>query len=85
MKQEEMESRSFRASCVERVSGGLRISEFTSGFIPAKDRTPALFVATNLNNKATLGRTLGFIRERNHSRVQIVGGILETRAWRTSM
>lgn len=75
----------FRASCVERFSGELRTSESTSGFIPAKDRTTAIFVARSSNNKATLRLTLGFIQERNHSRVQNVGDVLKTRVWRTSM
>lgn len=73
------------AICVERFSGEFRMSEFMSGFIPARDHTTAIFVATNLNNKATLGHTLGFIQERSHSYVQNVGDALKTRVWRTSM
>lgn len=67
------------ASSVERFSGEFRMSEFMSGFIPARDRTTAIFVATNSNNKATFGHTLGFIQERNHSYVQNVGDVLKTR------
>lgn len=73
------------ASCVERFSGEFRMSEFMSGFIPERDHTTAIFAVTNSNNKATLGHTLGFIQERNHSYVQSVGDVLKTRVWRTSM
>lgn len=67
------------ASCVERFSGEFLMSGYMSGSIPERGRTTALFVATNSNNKATFGHTLGFIRERNHSYVQNVGDVLKTR------